>query len=289
MYLPDFEYYAPATLAEACELLAKLGPGAKVLAGGTDILSKMKQELLSPEALVSIKNLSGLTEIYAENGKGVVIGARATHNSLINALALQEKYPSICNAAHQMANNQVRNIGTIGGNIVNAVPSADLPPLLIALGAKVKLVGTAGERILLLEDFFTGPNESIIRPDEILTEFIISEQHFTGSTYLKFALRRSGALAVAGVAVAVVMDGDICQEASIVLGAVAPTPLRAKGAEERIKGQAVTDELLEEVGSCAAAESKPISDLRGSKEYRRDLVRVLTKRALRKAISEGHV
>ena len=289
MYLPDFEYYAPATLTEACTLLAKLGPGVKVLAGGTDILSKMKQELLFPEALVSIKNLSELTEIYAKNGGGVIIGARATHNSLIDAPVLQEKYPSICNAAHQMANNQVRNTGTVGGNIVNAVPSADLPPLLIALGTEVKLVGAAGERVLPLEDFFTGPNETVIQPDEILTEFVIKEQSFTGSTYIKFALRRSGALAVASVAVAVAMDGDICQEARIVLGAVAPTPLRAKEAEEKIKGQKVTDELLEEVGSCAAAESKPISDLRGSAEYRRDLVRVLTKRALRKAISEGHV
>ena len=289
MYLPDFEYYAPATLAEACELLAKLGSKAKVLAGGTDVLAKMKQELLSPEALVSIKKLSGLTGIESENGKGVVIGARVTHNALVDAPALQEKYPSICNAAKQMASNQVRNTGTVGGNVVNAVPSADLPPLFIALGADVKLVGTAGERVLPLEDFFTGPNETVIEPDEILTEFIIRDRPFTGSTYLKFALRRSGALAVASVAVAVTMDGDVCKEARIVMGAVAPTPLRAKEAEGKLEGQKVTDELLEEVGSSAAAECKPISDLRGSEEYRRDLIRVLTIRALRKAISEGHV
>jgi carbon-monoxide dehydrogenase medium subunit len=188
-----------------------------------------------------------------------------------------------------MANNQVRNIGTVGGNIVNAVPSADLPPLLIALGAKIKLVGTNGERVLPLEDFFTGPNESIIKQDEILTEFIISEQSLTGSTYIKFALRRSGALAVASVAVAVAMEGNTCRKARIVLGAVAPTPLRAKKAEEMLTGKEITDELLEEAGSVASAESKPISDIRGSAEYRRDLVRVLTRRALRKAINEGHV
>lgn len=288
MYLPNFEYYAPDTLNEACELLAKLGPGAKVFAGGTDILTKMKQELLFPEALVSIKNLRRLEEIFFENDKKVIIGARATHNSLIDSSVLQQKYPSICHAAHQMANNQVRNIGTIGGNIVNAVPSADLPPILIALGAEIRLVGATGERILPLEEFFTGPNESVIRPDEILTEFILTDQSFTGSTYLKFALRRSGALAVAGVAVAVTMEGNICQKARIVLGAVAPIPLRAKKAEERIKDKKITDELLEEVGICAAEESKPISDIRGSAEYRRDLVRVLTRRALHKAITEGH-
>ncbi len=289
MYLPDFEYYAPATVNEACELLAKLGPGAKVLAGGTDILSKMKQDQLSLDAVVSIKNFNQLTEIV-ENDKGdVIIGARVTHNSLIDSPVLQKKYPSICHTAHQMANNQVRNTGTIGGNIVNAVPSADLPPILIALGAQVKLVGAGGERILPLEDFFTGPNESVIKQDEILTEFIIEKQSLTGSNYLKFALRRSGALAVAGVAVAVAMDGNTCTKARIVMGAVAPTPARAKGAEQFLAGKEVTDELLEEVGNRAAAESKPISDIRGSAEYRRDLVGVLTRRALKKAISEGHV
>lgn len=288
MYLPVFEYFAPASLNEACELLAKLGPGAKVFAGGTDILSKMKQELLSPKAIVSIKNLKELSEIRLENND-VIIGARVTHNNLINSPVLQEKYPSICNAAHQMANNQVRNIGTIGGNIVNAVPSADLPPLLIALGATVKLVGASGERVLPLEEFFTGPNESVIKQDEILTEFIIRDQSFTGSTFLKFALRRSGALAVASVAVAVIMEGNICKKARIALGAVAPTPLRAKKAEEIITGKEITDEVLEEASNCAAAESKPISDIRGSEEYRRNLVRVLTGRALRKTIAEGHV
>ena len=289
MILPDFEYFAPTTLSETCELLKKLGPGAKVLAGGTDILSKMKQELLFPKAIVSLKNLSGLSEIRVENNKDVIIGARITHNSLLDSPVLQKKYPSICNAAHQMANNQVRNIGTIGGNIVNAVPSADLPPILIALGAKIKLVGTNGERVLPLEDFFTGPNESVIKQDEVLTEFIISEQPFTGSTYLKFALRRSGALAVASVAVAVAVEGNTCQKARIVLGAVAPTPLRVKTAEEVLTGKEITDVLLEEAGSAAATESKPISDIRGSAEYRRDLVRVLTRRALKKAITEGHV
>jgi carbon-monoxide dehydrogenase medium subunit len=289
MYLPDFEYYAPATLSEACELLEKLGPGTKVFAGGTDVLSKMKQELLFPKAIVSLKNLGGLSEIRLENNNDVIIGAKATHNSLIDSPVLQDKYPSLCNAAHQMANNQVRNIGTVGGNIVNAVPSADLPPLLIALGAKIKLVGANGERVLPLEDFFTGPNESIIKQDEILTEFIISEQSLTGSTYIKFALRRSGALAVASVAVALAMEGNTCRKARIVLGAVAPTPLRAKKAEEMLTGKEITDELLEETGSAASAESKPISDIRGSEEYRRDLVRVLTGRALRKAINEGHV
>lgn len=288
MYLPDFQYYAPDSLQETCALLAQFGHKAKVLAGGTDLLIKMKQELLSPEILVSLKNIRQLTDIYYEKGKGMVIGARVTHNGLANSPVLQERYLSICEAAHHMANNQVRNTGTIGGNIVNAVPSADLPPILIALGAAVKLVGTGGERILPLEEFFTGPGKCVINQDEILTEISIPDRHYTGSAYFKFGLRRSGALAVVGVAAAVAMEGDICKEARIVLGAVAPVPVRAKQAEELIKGKAVTEELLEQAGRCAASESRPISDIRGSEEYRRDMVRVFTRRALRKAMKEGH-
>lgn len=289
MYLPDFEYYAPASLPEACGLLAQFGPKAKVLAGGTDVLPKMKQDILTLEALISLKNLNQLTGIYYEKGRGVVIGARATHNDLVNSPVLQEKYLSICEAAHHMANNQIRNIGTIGGNIVNAVPSADLPPILIALGAVIRLVGAGGERTLPLEDFFSGPGKTLISQEEVLTEIIIPDRPSTGSTYIKFGLRRSGALAVVGVAVAVVMEGDICGEARIVLGAVAPVPMRANKAEELLKGKSVTEDLLEKVGMCAAGESKPISDIRGSAEYRQDMVRVFTKRALLKAIKEGHV
>ena len=151
--------------------------------------------------------------------KGVVIGARATHNSLYKSPVLQEKYLSVSQAAHHMANNQVRNLGTVGGNLVNAVPSADLPPILIALGAVVKLVGSGGERVLPLEEFFTGPGKTVIAQDEILTEIIIPDQPFTGSTYFKFGLRRSGALAVVGVAAAVVCGAPT-------YGGRMPSPLR---------------------------------------------------------------
>jgi len=289
MILPDFDYYIPASLQEACALLAEKGPGAKVLAGGTDLINKMKHGLIAPEALISLKELNQLTAIDYVPGKGHVIGARATHNAISNSELLQKKYLSICEAAQHMANNQVRNVGTIGGNIVNAVPSADLPPILIALGALITLVSTKGERVIPLEEFFAGPGKTHLAQDEILTEIIIPDNAFTGSTYIKFGLRRSGALAVVGVAVAVEMENNICKDARIALGAVAPIPMRAKKAEAMIKGKAVTEELLEQVGVCASTECKPISDIRGSEEYRRDMVRVFTKRALRKAINEGHV
>ncbi len=289
MYLPDFEYYQPNSLAEACRLMAKFGPRARILAGGTDLLHKMKHGQLEPEVIVSLNGLERLREITYQKGVGVVIGARATHNDIAGSALLQEKYRSVCEAAHHMANNQIRNVGTLGGNIVNAVPSADLPPILIALGASVKLAGSQGRRVLPLEEFFTGVHSSVIEPDEILTEVIIPDQPSTGSTYIRFGLRRSGALAVVGAAVAVTMEGETCREARIALGAAAPVPMRARQAEAVLKNQVITPDLLEEAGVCAARECSPRSSIRGSEEYRRDLVRVLTRRALQKAIKEGHV
>jgi len=289
MNLPDFDYCMPDSLQDACSLLAEKGPGAMVLAGGTDLLNKMKHGLLAPAALISLKKLDQLASIDYVPGKGVVIGARATHNTIVNSALLQKMYPSVCEAAHHMANNQVRNVGTIGGNIANAVPSADLPPILIALGALITLVSTKGERVIPLEDFFAGPGKTHLSQGEILTAIVIPDNSFTGSTYIKFGLRRSGALAVVGVAVALEMDGQTCKNARIALGAVAPVPMRAQQAEAVITGKTVNDDLLEEAGVCAATECKPISDIRGSEEYRRDMVRVFTKRALRKAINEGHV
>jgi carbon-monoxide dehydrogenase medium subunit len=288
MYLPDFDYYAPESLAEACEALDRLGSKAKVLSGGTDVIPKMKSGLLSPEILISLKKLE-LKKIEYVAGKGVVIGAQATHNDLVNSLILNDKYLSVSEAAHHMASNQIRNIGTVGGNLCSAVPSADLPPILIALGATIKLVGSNGERMMLLEDFFTGPMKTVLAQNEILTEIVIPDQLSTGSNYIKFGLRRSGALAVVGVAVAVIVSGETITEAKIAIGAAAPTPMRAHEAEEFLRRKMISDELIAEASVMASKESKPISDIRGSAEYRRDLVRVFTKRALHKSIKEGHV
>lgn len=289
MYLPEFKYYSPDTLSEACQLLRKHGTEAKILAGGTDLLHKMKHQEIEPAAVVALRKLQELKQIEYRENIGLVIGAAATQNDITNSPVIGERYRSICEAAHHMANNQIRNRGTVGGNIVNAVPSADLPPILIALGASVKLVSMDGERIVLLEDIFQGVHRTVIRQDEILTHVIVPDQKFTGSTFIRFGLRRSGALAVAGAAVAVEMDGDICRDARIVLAAAAPIPMRASNAEKILIGQKISDELLEEAGVAASKESKPRSSIRGSEEYRRDLIRVLTRRALAKAIKEGHI
>lgn len=289
MYMPDFEYHAPGTLTEACTLLAELGEKATVLAGGTDVLHKMKVGKLAPEHLVSLKQLDDLRQIRHEAGRGIVMGALTSHGAIYTSKLLQERFLSLPMAAHTMASNQICNMGTVGGNIVNGVPSADLPPILIALNASIRLVSAKGERTMALEEFFHGAAETVIAPGELLADITIPDQATTGSTYMKFGLRRSGALAVVGVAVSVTVAGDTLRDARIVLASAAPTVMRAREAEEFLRGKKISDELLAEAGTMAAAASRPRDSIRGSAEYRRNLVEVLTKRALRKAIDEGHV
>lgn len=289
MIIPEFEYVSPQSVQEACALLVQYGDSARVLAGGSDLLVKMKDGLMRPTYLVSLKNLDSLKEIRYETGTGVIIGARATHNEVMNNRLLQEKYRSVCEAAHSMAADQIRNIGTVGGNLVNAVPSADLPPILIALDARARIVRSSRERTISLEDFFLGPGKTVLEKGEILAEIIIPDQPTTGSNYIKFGLRRAGALAVAGVASSVTVSDGTCRDVRVVLGAVAPTPMRARQAENVLRGKKISRELIDEAGRTAAAESKPISDIRGSIEYRRNLVNVLTRRSLKAAIEKGHI
>jgi len=287
MLMPEFEYLAPETLAEACAVLGRFGGRAKVLAGGSDLIVKMKAGLESPACLVSLKRLHELKGIRLEAGVGVRIGARVTHNELVSSPVLGLWFPSIPAAAASMAGYQIRNVGTVGGNLVNAVPSADLPPILLALNAKVRLVGAAGERTLPLEEFFVGPGKTVLAQGEILAEVIIPEQELTGSHYLKFGLRKADALAVVGVAAAVKMQGDVFADVRIALGAVAPVPLRVRAAEDALRGKPATEENFAVAGKLAAQAAKPITDIRGSAEYRLHLVDVLTRDSLRTAIARG--
>ncbi len=287
MLMPEFEYVAPETLAEACAVLGQWGGRAKVLAGGSDLIVKMKSGLMSPDCLVSLKRLHELKGIRHEAGVGVIIGARVTHNELVTSPIMGLWFPSIPDAAGHMAGYQIRNVGTVGGNLANAVPSADLPPILLALNAKVKLVGVSGARTIALEEFFVGPGKTVLAVGEILTEVIIPEQEITGSHYLKFGLRKADALAVVGIATAVKMQGDILQDVRIALGAVAPVPLRARAAEDALRGKPATEANFAIAGKLAAEIAKPISDIRGSAEYRKHLVDVLTRDSLRSAIEKG--
>ena len=292
MYVPDFEYYAPDSVKAVSEMLAERD-GTVILSGGTDILTKMKNGLPVngfpvPAALISLKNLSGLKKIEYVPGRGIVIGGRSTHNDIVFSPVLHERYNSVSCAARSMAANQVRHAGTIAGNIVTAVPSADLPPILMVLGAVVTLESAKGGRTLPLEEVFVGPGKTVLARDEILTEVVIPDQAMTGSAYFKYALRKSGALATVGVAVAVQMKGNIIEDIRVAFGAVAPVPMRAPKVEAFLKGKEATEENLAAAAAIARDECRPISDQRASEEYRREMVGVFTKRAVKKAIAYGH-
>ena len=288
MRLPKFEYLDPKTVEEACSLLSQHGDKARLIAGGTDLLIIMKHKEVTPEYLVGLKGIPNLDSIDA-NTEGVRIGALATLRSIGDSAVVRERFPFLADIAGKMATHQIRNMGTIGGNICNAAPSADTSPSLICLGAKAKLVGPKKERVVAVEEFFTGPGETVLKAGEILTEIQVPNQPaHTGGAYLRLT-RLSVDLAVVGVAALVTLEGKggLCKEARIALGAVAPTPIRAKKAEGVITGKKIEDGLIEEAAQIASEEARPITDVRGSAPYRTDIVRVLTKRAIAQALEQA--
>ncbi|KPK24975.1 MAG: hypothetical protein AMK69_15385 [Nitrospira bacterium SG8_3] len=288
MRLPKFEYLDPKTIEEACSLLSQHGDKARLIAGGTDLLIIMKHKEVTPEYLVGLKGIPNLDSIDAD-AEGVRIGALATLRSIGDSAVVRERFPFLADIAGKMATHQIRNMGTIGGNICNAAPSADTAPSLICLGAKAKIVGPKKERIVAVEEFFTGPGETVLKAGEMLTEIQVPNQPaHTGGAYLRLT-RLSVDLAVVGVAALVTLEGKggLCKEARIALGAVAPTPIRAKKAEGVITGKKIENGLIEEAAQIASEEARPITDVRGSAPYRTDIVRVLTKRAIRQALEQA--
>lgn len=286
MRLPKFEYLGPKTVQEACSLLAQHGDKAKVMAGGTDVLNVMKERKIRPEYLIGLRAISDLSYIKAD-ADGIKIGALTTLTDLANSAVVKEKFPCLAEVPMKMATVQIRNMGTIGGNLCNAAPSADTAPILICLGAKAKIAGPKGERVVALEDFFTGPGKTVLGKGELLVEIQVPNQPAkTAGAYLKMS-RVSVDLAIVGVGVVVTREGDSCKDIKITLGAVAPTPIRAKKAEAVVKGKKIDDALLEEAGKIASQEAKPIDDVRGSAFYRTEIVKVYTKRAIKQAMEQA--
>ncbi len=285
--LPRFEYLAPKTLGEALSLLARYKAKARVIAGGTDLLPKLKRrDIKTPDYVIDLKNIPGLDYIKHSKSQGLRFGSLTTIRAIEASPVIQEGFNVLFQAAQSMASPQVRNRGTIAGNICNAVPSADAAPALLALEARIKLISPKGERIVDIKDFFTGPNKTVLTPEELVHEIQVPDlpPHSRG-TYLKLSPRQAMDLAIVGVAVVVTTNGSICRDIRIALGAVAPTPMRARRAEDIIRGQKLSDALIEKTAAMASEECRPISDQRASAEYRCDMVRVLTRRAINQAIS----
>lgn len=282
-----FEYYQPATLQDASRLLKENGPGGRFLAGGTDLVIAMKEKGLLPKYIVDLKRVPGLNGIRENSDGSIAVGALTTMYAIEKSPVITKKYPFLAQSAAEVGSIQIRNRATVGGNMANATPSADVAPALIALNATAKIVGAAGEREVALEDFFRGPGQTVMAPDEILTEITIPK---TGKglvgEYIKFSPRDMMDLAYVGVAVAYNLDtGKKCDGVRIVLGAVAPTPIRARNSEALLEGRVLTEELAEKAGDEAARECRPISDVRSSADYRRAMVGVMAKRALLNAAS----
>jgi aerobic carbon-monoxide dehydrogenase medium subunit len=278
-----FEFYQPATLQEASRLLREKGPGGRFLAGGTDLVIAMKEKGLLPNYIVDLKRLPALSGIRQNPDGSISLGALTTMYEIETSPLIKKKFHFLAQSAAEVGSIQIRNRATIGGNMCNATPSADTAPALIALGASAKISGGAAERSISLEEFFKAPGETVLKADEILTEIIIprTPAGLVGE-YIKFSPREMMDLAYVGVAVAYDFEPQkrTCAGVRIVLGAVAPTPIRAKRAEATVEGQALSESLAEKAGNIAAEEAKPISDVRSTADYRRAMVAAMTKRAL---------
>ncbi|MDO5298185.1 MAG: xanthine dehydrogenase family protein subunit M [Clostridia bacterium] len=285
MVLPNFEYMVPKTIGEACNLLLELGKAAKVFAGATDIIPPMRDKAFTVDYLIDLKHIPGLKYIEYDENEGLKIGALTTLREIETSPLVKEKNPAVAHAAKVVASTQVRAKATMAGNMCNASPSADTPPILLAQNAKVLVHGPNSDRYIMMDDFFVGFKKTALEPGEIVTGIVIPPLgEGESAAYIKHAVRKAMDLAIIGVAVKLTMDGDVCKDARIALGAVAPTTMRARNAEQAIIGRKLTDEVIVEASLAAMNECSPISDIRASAEYRRDMIRVFTKRAIKQAL-----
>jgi len=282
-----FEYSTPASIKEATALLAKHGEDAKILSGGQSLIPLMKLRLASPRHLIDINRIPGLA--YIQETDGVLrIGALARESDLEESNLIRTKYPILVDTSKVIADPLVRNLATVCGNLAHGDPANDHPATMLALGAEVVAVGQKGERRIPVAGFFSGPFATALRADEILTEIRIPvAAPRSGGAYLKLE-RKVGDFATVGVAVQVTLSPNgTCERVGIGLTNVGPTPIKAKRAEGFLQGKRLDEGTIKQVAQLAAEESQPTSDFRGSTEYKRDLVRVLTARALRKALERA--
>jgi carbon-monoxide dehydrogenase medium subunit len=282
VYPAKFEYFAPTSLDEALELLARYDEGeAKVLAGGMSLIPVMKLRFAAPRALVDINRIGGLDTLAEENG-ALRIGALVRHKTCERSDLLKGRYGALGDAAPMISDPIVRNLGTVAGSLAHADPQGDWGSVMLAVRAEVVARSADGERTIPIDELFAGPFTTSLRPNEILTEVRVPAPARAGGTYLKLE-RKVGDFATVGVAVHVARSNGTVEQAGIALTGVGPTNIRAMEAEEALAGHALDDAAIDEAARLAAAAAQPRTDLRGTEEYKRNVVRVFTARALRKA------
>jgi aerobic carbon-monoxide dehydrogenase medium subunit len=282
-----FELVLPRSVDEALRALTDRGSDAKLLAGGTDLLPQMKNGVLKPACVIDLSGVASVRTLKSD-AHGLRIGAAVAARTLERDATARATYTSLSESGALVGSVQVRNLATLGGNLCNAAPSADMAPPLLALDAEAVIVGPKGERRVPFTDFFTGVRATVLKPDEILLEIIVLAPGLrSGGNYLRHTPRRELDIAVVGVASQITLSNGVCSKARIALAAVAPVPLRARAAEQELEGKPVTAEAIERAAELAVGVAKPISDQRGSADYRRHLVRVLTRRTLRTALARA--
>ena len=307
--MKKFDYFKPKTVEEALTLLAKHGKRAKLIAGGTDVIVMIKQKVIAPDALISLREIPGLDEIKF-NGS-LSLGPMVTHRAIEKSEIIRKNFSALADAVDDLGSVQIRNVATIGGNLCTAAPSADTATPLLVLGARVRIKGSERERTLPVEEFFRGPGQTVLKEGELVKELVIPKPlPNTGSAYYKLQRRLALDLPILGVSVLLSLDKNrvtcsdmlcaaspisailhkmeedeiVCKEVRIALGVAAPTPMRAVKAEVLLRGKKLTDELLEDAATAASEEAQPRDSIRGEAWYRKDMVRVLVKRMAMKSI-----
>ncbi len=283
----EFEYLRMNTLQEACSLLSEYKDEAKVLAGGQSLLTLLKLNMISPSYLIDIKFIPELNYMDFDEKEGLKMGALTTHRTVEKSPLLKEKFTVLPETELVVASVQTRNWGTIGGTLVHADPIGDIAPPLIVLDSRVKLISADGERTVPLAEFFVDFFMTVVEENELLCEIQIPAlPAHTGVAYQKFSTIEAG-IKIAGAAAMVSLDDGLCKDAKIALSAVAPVPMRALKAEEILKGKPLDDRLIEQAAQAAAAEADPVTDMHATDEYRRELVKVLVKRAAKMALERA--
>lgn len=279
-----FELALPSNLEECLAALADGGGEVKMVAGGTDLLPQMKNGLVKPVKVVDLSGIAELQKLEVDGGGALHIGSAVSARVVELSPLVRDGFLGVAEGAGVIGSYQVRNLATVGGNVCNAAPSADVSPPLVALDTVVVIQGPDGQRLLPITDFFQGVRRTALQPGEVVVELVVPKPEAgTGSTYLRHTPRRELDIAVVGVGTTLTIADGKCTRARIALGAVAPVIVRATEAEASLEGQEVTPELLDKAAQLAVGSAKPISDQRGSAEYRLHLTRVLTRRTLQTA------
>ena len=283
-----FEVALPEDLDECLRFLADRGPESKLLAGGTDLLPQMKNGVTTPKHVIDLTGVARVHVLESEAKAGLRIGSAVPARQVELDARVRNGYAAIADAAALIGSVQVRNLASVGGNLCNAAPSADMAPPLLALEAQAVIAGPKGERRVPLSDFFAGVRKTVLGPDELLVEIVTPPPGpRSGGSYIRHTPRRELDIAVVGVASQVTLSNGVCAKARIALAAVAPTPIRATAAEAVLEGKALTPELIDRAAELAVQSARPISDQRGSADFRRHLVRVLTRRTLTAALARA--